>query len=208
MNTFIYIKSNSILSSKKMNYKYSKSYLAYVLFISLFIVTGSGSVFATQSTVDVNVTDKTMKILKLTETAIENLNSDPKSALSNVEAALNKIQLIEASYTQNTMTEISHDRSAGTNASHTHYYPKLDINTLSNHSKLPTLSKKIKSDILYRGNLGSEEAWFDYTFAKASLVTVREAINAGHSIEAMSNLKRVFEAIYISPEFNVSEKFS
>ena len=62
--------------------------------------------------------------------------------------------------------------------------------------------------MLYKGNLQSEEAWFDYTFAKASLVTVREAIHAGHSVEAMSNLKRVFEAIYLSPEFNVSETIS
>ncbi len=208
MNTFIYTKSKSMLASEKMEAKNSKSYLALALIVGLFMSIGSGSVFATQGAVDVDVADKTMKVLKLTESAIKNLDSDPGNALSNVEAALNKIKLIESSYAQNTLTELSRDKSAGTSALHTHYFPKLNINELSDQSKLPTLSKKIKSDVLYKGNLNSEEAWFDYTFAKASLVTVREAINAGHSVEALSNLKRVFEAIYISPEFNVSEKLS
>lgn len=208
MNTNIYMKSKSMLATDKGEAKYPRSYLAFALIVGLFMSISSGSVLATQGAVNVDVVDKTMKVLKLTESAIKNLDSNPDDALSNVEAALNKIKLIESSYAQNTLTELSRDKSAGTSASHTHYFPKLDVNELSDHSKLPTLSKKIKSDVLYKGNLQSEEAWFDYTFAKASLVTVREAINAGHSVEAMSNLKRVFEAIYISPEFNVSEKLS
>ncbi len=208
MNTFIYMKSKNMIETQKLRYKHSKLHLVYALLVSMFLSISSSTVFATQTAEDVNVTTKTMNVLMLTETAIEKLESDPQAALNHVVSALNMIHLIESSFSHNTLTELSSEKSAGTSASHTHYFPRLDVDEISNSSDLPTLSNKIKSDILYDGNNASGEAWFDYTFAKASLVTVREAINADHSEEAMRNLKRVFEAIYIAPEFNVSEKLS
>ena len=208
MNNLINMKFNQPKTTKKSVQSASKSYLVLAIVVGFFMSISTGTVMAAKEAADVNVSEKSMKILKLTESAIGSLESDPESALSNVEAALQKIKLIESSYTKNTSTELSQRKSAGLSASHTHYFPRLEVNDIRDNSKLPTLSKKIESDVLYKGNLQSEEAWFDYTFAKASLVTVREAIHAGHSVEAMSNLKRVFEAIYLSPEFNVSETIS
>ena len=208
MNNLVNTKIKQPRAANKSVQSASKSYLVLAIVVGFFMSISTGSVMAAKDSSDVNVTEKSMKILKLTESAIGSLESDPDSALSNVEAALQKIKLIESSYTKNTSTELSQRKSAGLSASHTHYFPRLEVNDIRDNSKLPTLSKKIESDVLYKGNLQSEEAWFDYTFAKASLVTVREAIHAGHSVEAMSNLKRVFEAIYLSPEFNVSETIS
>lgn len=212
MNTFIYTKSKSILNKKSQDKKMFGTKLALATALTVSIVFSTSTIFANNNESQNNVSSYAYEILVNTEQALNNMTYQPKESLSYVTTSLDLIEKIESNFTKNTLTETNQDKKDRIAHSYTHYLPKLDLEDLQNNESLPTLKQKIKTDVLHIGEAGTNDtannAWFDYTFAKASLVTVREALNAGHSMEAIRNLKRVYEAIYIAPEFSVSEQSS
>lgn len=212
MNTSITTKSKSILNEKSKDKKMFGSKLALSTALTVTMLFSTSSVFANNKGSQPNVSNYAYEILVNTEQALNNMTYQPKESLTYVTTSLDLIEKIESNYPKNTLTETNQDKKDRIAHSYTHYLPKLDLAELQNNENLPTLKQKIRTDVLHKGeadsNDNANDAWFDYTFAKASLVTVREAINAGHSMEAIRNLKRVYEAIYIDPEFNVSEQSS
>ena len=141
-------------------------------------------------------------VLLDTEQAIAMLRIDRDQSLDLVNQALATIKTLESSFSVNTIT----NSEKGNTHSHNHFYPKVDLTELQKDQTLPTLTYKLESDILYQGTDKGDSAFFDYTFAKASLVTAKDAIKVDHDLEAMSNLRRVFEAIYLTPEFEVTDQ--
>ena len=212
MNTFVYTKSKSILNEKSQDKKMFASKLALTTALTAILLFSTSSVFANNKQNLPDVSNYAYEILVNTEQALNNMTYQPKESLSYVTTSLDLIEKIESNFTENTLTETNQEKHDRIAHAHTHYLPKLDLAELQNNETLPILKQKIKTDVLYKGEADTSDkantAWFDYTFAKASLVTVREALNAGHSMEAIRNLKRVYEAIYIEPDFNVSEQSS
>ena len=165
----------------------------------------------TQANHSVELTEPSNLVINamvLTEEAIALLRINPDSSKTKIEQALTLIKDLDSYYTRHTVATLEKQGSTVVAASYKHYYPKVDLSLLHNKHELPTLSYKLKSNIVYHGDeskqSSSDGMYFDYTFAKASLITARDAINADHSLEAMANLRRVFEAIYVDPYFNVS----
>ncbi|MFK7793997.1 MAG: hypothetical protein AB8B89_01485 [Gammaproteobacteria bacterium] len=145
-------------------------------------------------------------VLEETENAITAIRVNPSTSLASVEQAIKGIELIEDSYAHKTVTHTDSKYNTEIANSYEHFYPRLDEETLKNVNSMPTLSYKIESDIVYKGSnqdLHSTHAFFDYTFAKASLISAKNALKGDDSLEAMSNLRRVFEAVYLAPDFNV-----
>ena len=153
------------------------------------------------------VTKAASDVLQETQNAITQLRIDPNTSLTSVKQAIQAIEMIEDSYAHNTVTHTDSKYNTEIAQSYEHFYPKLDEQTLKNVNSLPALSYKINRDIVYKGSnkdLHATDAFFDYTFAKASLITAKNAIKGNDSLEAMANLRRVFEAVYLAPDFNVS----
>ncbi len=210
MKVFSKMRSNVMSKDKPNKKKLFGSNFVLASTLSIFALLGVNSVIAKQEVSDSNASDYAYQVLINTEAAINKFDENPKQSLIHVKNSLDLIDKIESSFEQKTKTEVNDALSMGEATGHTHFLPKLNVAELHDNQEMPTLKRKINEDIVYSGNSDSKvqtnEAWFDYTFARASLVTVREAINADHSVEAMSNLKRVFEAVYISPDFNVSDQ--
>lgn len=177
---------------------------------SVLALLGANNVIAKQDVGNSDASNYAYKVLLNTEAAINNFDDNPKQSLIHVKNSLDLIDKIESSFEQKTKTDVDDALSIGEATAYTHFLPKLNVGELRDNQDMPTLKRKINEEIVYSGNVDSQiqasDAWFDYTFARASLVTVREAINADHDVEAMSNLKRVFEAVYIAPDFNVSDQ--
>ncbi len=209
MNTFLYTKALNQVDGEKQSNRYNyflmMSFIAAILASAFF----SNANASNKSSNEMN-SMYVHEVLLNTEVAIELLHSSPEEAMEKISTSLMLINKIELQFDQNTFTKVQEDKSSLLPVSYTHYFPKVNISELSHDKALPVLSNKIKSNILYKGSsvkdVADTDAWFDYSFAKASLITVREAINANHSVEAMSHLKRVFEALYINPDFEVSEQ--
>lgn len=189
----------------------SLSYLTFPAILTFILLTGWQSVQANHSADTKNVSNMVIATLVHTEEAIALLRINSDSAKAKVSEALTSIKNIDAHYEHNTVASLQKQGSTVTATDYQHYYPRVDLHLLSNKQELPTLNYKLNSDIVYQGNAGSvgeqNTLYFDYTFAKASLVTARDAIDADHALEAMANLRRVFEAIYVNPDFNVSPDY-
>ena len=199
MNTLIYLK---VLKMKSINF------LTFPAILAFFLVSGWQSTQASYSNEQSATTHLAIDTLAHTEEAIALLRINPELAQNKVEHALALINDISAYYTHNTVANLEIQGKNVVATSYHHYYPKVDLSLLENQNQLPTLKYKLDADIVYHGDIAERPSvnnlYFDYTFAKASLITAREAINANHPLEAMENLQRTFEAIYVDPEFNVS----
>lgn len=211
MNTFIYLKAQSLptVLNKKVNRREYKFCLASLLIILMLFATNN--VLANlQQNANLNTSKYAFDILVNTQEALNNVDMKPADALASVNQSLKLIEKIQSNFHENTLMEFQNSNSQNGLVTYTHLLPRLDVGMLSNSEELSTLKQKLDSNILYSGGddaVGSKaDAWFDYTFAKASLVSVREALNVNHTAEAVRNLKRVYEAIYISPDFKVSEQ--
>jgi hypothetical protein len=159
------------------------------------------------STNNQTATAAAIEVLKETENAITQLRLDPNTSLMSVTQAIKAIEVIEDSFAYNTVTQTDSKYNTEIAYSYEHFYPKLDEETLMNVNSMPTLSYKVNSGILYKGSNHDQhatDAFLDYTFAKASLITAKNAIKGDDDLEAMVNLRRVFEAVYLAPDFNVS----
>ena len=202
MNTFVYLRG------KEMNKNQSKQ--PYYLFVPIIILLGFALTKSVLAKTEVNtqeITQATSDVLTETENAIKLLRIDANTSLTSVENAIKAIELIEKSYTHNTLAHTERKHNTEIAESFEHFYPKLDERLLESISSLPTLSYKINSGIVYKGSdqeRHTTDAFLDYTFAKASLVTAKNAIKGNDALEAMANLKRVFEAVYVAPDFDVS----
>ena len=189
----------------------SLAYLAFPAFLTFILLAGWQSAQANHATESKNVNDLVIDTLVHTEEAIALLRINPDSAKAKVTDALASIKNIGAHYEHNTVASLEKLGSTVTATDYRHYYPRVDLYLLSNKQELPTLNYKLDSNIVYKGSDNPKDAqkelFFDYTFAKASLTTAREAIDADHALEAMANLRRVFEAIYVNPDFNVSPDY-
>lgn len=199
MNTFIYTKA---LKMKSLNY------LTFPAILAFFLLSGWQNTQASYSDEQKNTTHLALDTLVHTEEAIALLRINPELAKNKIEHALGRINEISAYYTHNTVVALESQGKSVMVDPYLHYLPKIDLSLLENQNQLPTLKYKLDADIVYRGNIvnppSANNLYFDYSFAKASLLTAREALNANHSLEAMANLRRTFEAIYIDPAFNVS----
>ena len=90
-----------------------------------------------------------------------------------------------------------------------HSYPQVNLEKIVQDGMLPTLDYKLNPQITYQGSemaeaMDANTAYFDFTLAKASLMTARDAIKVDHDLETLANLRRVFEAVYVNPEFEVA----
>ena len=189
----------------------SLSNLAFPAFLTFILLVGWQNAQANHAVESKNVSNLVIDTLVHTEEAIALLRINSDSAKAKVGKALAAIKQIDAHYEHNTVASLEKLGSTVTATDYRHYYPRVDLHLLSNKQELPTLNYKLDSDIVYTGNEDSKNAqkdlFFDYSFAKASLTTAREAIDANHALEAMANLRRVFEAIYVNPDFNVSPDY-
>lgn len=151
---------------------------------------------------------KVDSVLVDTKKAIASLRIDPELSLASVNQAIESIKTLEKSYQERVRTETKSKSNTKIAKDYQHFYPNVSSELLGNIGALPTLSYKLNTNHLYSGSHDKDQldrAYFDYTFAKASLMTAKNAINDNDSLEAMANLKRVFEAVYLAPEFNISE---
>lgn len=200
---------DTYLSSKKIETYNPKSYsnmlATLTLLTTLFLAFSWKTATAEHAYTSNEVAGHSEKILINTEEAIALLRIEPKSSLAKVNDSLKLIEKIEESFKQHVKTEVGDSTTT-----HTHYLPKLDLVAVYETRTLPTLQYKLYSDgTLYFGSTGKpipeKAAYFDYSYAKASLLTAKDAINSNHSLEAMANLRRVFESVYLEPEFLVSD---
>lgn len=191
----------------------SLSYMTIPALLTFILLSGWQSAQASPSHAaeQKNVSNLVIDTLVHTEEAIALLRINPDSAKAKVNHVLSLIKEIDAHYEHYMVASLEKQGSTVTATDYLHYYPRVDLHLLSNKQELPTLNYKLETDIVYQGSdntLATQNGlYFDYTFAKASLVTARDAIDADHPLEAMANLRRVFEAIYVNPDFNVSPDY-
>ena len=199
MNTLIYQKA------QKMK---SLTYLSFPALLTFILLTGWQNVQANNATNQATPSNLVIDTLLYTEEAIALLRINPESSKTKIEQALTLIERIDSHYPHNTIASVEKKSPTTITYSHKHFYPQVDLSLLNSAHQLPTLTYKLKSNILYHGDTAKQPSadnlYFDYTFARASLKTAHEALDANHSLETMANLRRVFEAIYIDPNFNVS----
>jgi paraquat-inducible protein B len=203
MNTLIYTQGKHMTKNDTKQPYYLLAPIALLLGFALAKPVLANTDIDTQA-----ATSAVSRVLHETQNAITQLRIDPNTSLVSVKQAIAAIEMIEGSYAHNTVTHTNSKYNTEVANSYEHFYPKLDEQILKNINSLPTLSYKINSDIVYKGsneNLHTTDAFLDYTLAKASLITAMNAIKGNDSLEAMANLRRVFEAVYLAPDFNVSE---
>lgn len=184
-----------------------------VVSCSLLLLMASGTSFsswasthAPKSTGEA-INQKSMQVLQLTEEALRVLRINPDESLAKVEEALTLIELIEQSNGGFAVSTRNDTSNRYTQVNHAYQYPLLDRSMFEENTEYTALKSKFKQDILYIGNEKKAnkklEAYFDYSFAKGSLQTARQALKAQHGVESMRALNWVFEAVYLSPEFDI-----
>lgn len=157
-----------------------------------------------------NVPDYVDLILKDTEDALSLVESNPRSSLLHVKNAIENINLLKNTVSHDTHAINKSPLIVNESKEYWFVYPSINQHTLQNKIEFPTIYSKLQNNILYKGVNDEQNdevsAYFDYAFAHASLLTAREALVANNIREATSSLKWVFEAIYLSPDFNVAAK--
>lgn len=187
----------------------SISYLSIPVIFLVILFNGCTSSDAAHILDHDAASDKVIDVLTHTENAIAGLRIDTTLSLDNVTKALALIDEIDKIYDVNTSNKLKEQDSTIVANSYTHYYPQVDLHTIEKTQGLETLKHKLDNAVIYnsetfKASRNHQDLFFDYEFAKASLKTAKLALHADHDLEAMANLRRVFEAFYASPEFNVS----
>ncbi len=144
-------------------------------------------------------------ILKETEAALRQVESEPSVSLEHVVSAIATVHSLKRQLSPDTHVENKSPLVVNNSKEYWFTYPSVRKEVINNKAMFPTIHSKFKSGILYQGSEDQFSAYFDYAFAHASLITAREAIVANNTREAISSLKWVFEAIYVSPDFYVAE---
>ena len=201
MNTFTYLKD------KSGDLNSGTTLLSLIVATMLLLGFTMKPVFASSEINKNLVPEKVDNILIETEKAIASLRIDPSMSLTSINLAIDAIKQLEKTYEHKVITKTKEKYNTEIAKGYEHYYPPLSDHIVSNINALPTLSYKVNSNILYRGQDVDDNkltnAYLDYTFAKASLMTAKDAINDNDALEAIANLRRVFEAVYLTPDFNV-----
>ena len=198
------MKKSINLNIKTMASNIAARRLALLTSVALLMSVTTTSVLASAELDSKALQKKVDTVLINTEKAIASLRIDGDLSLEKIDEAMEQIKKLESVYTAKVTTETDSKHNTEIAKSYTHFYPPLG-ETLTNAKALPNLSYKINSDILYKGQKDNDSAYLDYTFAKASLMTAKDTINDGDKLEAMANLKRVFEAVYLAPDFDVAD---
>ena len=148
-------------------------------------------------------------ILKETEDALRKVKSEPDNSLEHVKSAITTIHSLERQLSPDTHVENKSPLIVDNSKEYWFAYPSIRKEVVDNKTMFPTIHTKFESGILYQGSSTDVKdqfnAYFDYPLAHASLITAREALVANNEREAISSLKWVFEAIYISPDFYVAD---
>ena len=148
------------------------------------------------------------QVLKSTEQALSLAKDNSEDSFKYVQGAIVAVQNIENMLSADTHANSKSPVLSGNSKEYWFLYPGVDNALFNNNAEYPTLNQKLKSGVLYRGNLTSEPinftAYFDFAFAKASLLTAKDAFTVQHTQEAIRSLRRVFEAVYISPDFLIA----
>ncbi len=157
----------------------------------------------------ISVDELVENILKSTEDALVNVESNPQSSLLSVKKAITKVEMLKDQLSHDTHAENKSPLIINGSKEYWFIYPPVSNDVLQDKTTFPTIYSKLKNGIMYQGNNNkqndSSAAYFDYAFAKASLLTAREALVAENTREAISSLKWVFEAIYMNPNFYVAD---
>ncbi len=155
------------------------------------------------------VSDLVENILKSTEDALSRVEANPRSSLLYVKNAINTIDKLKNELSHDTHVENKSPLIVNGSKEYWFIYPPVNKEVLHNKAKFPTIYAKLKNGIIYQGNNNKQNnihtAYFDYAFAKASLLTAREALVANNTREAISSLRWVFEAIYMNPDFYITD---
>jgi len=143
MNTFIYLKSKSALAelNKTKSRKFHGLALVPLLFIGLALT--SNSVLASMHENSTNNTNYSHEILVNTQKALNQMDDNPKDALTYVTQSLDLIKKIESNFNDNTSLEIDRNDSDSNNVTYTHYLPKLNMDELNNSETLSALNYKL-----------------------------------------------------------------
>ena len=151
-----------------------------------------------------------VQVLKSTEDALPLVKDNSSSSLMHVQDALVAIREIESLLSPDTHVKSKSPNVVGNIKEYWFLYPRIDDVIFENILEFPTLIQKYRTGVLYQGNIISKPidftAYFDYAFAKASLLTAKDALTVEHTREAISSLRWVFEAVYISPNFMISQQ--
>ena len=158
-----------------------------------------------------NVQSLVADVLRNTESSLLSVESNTWDSLQHVENALQSIREIKNTLSPDTHVEAKSPLVIDENKEYWFKYPSVDKGTLYNKEIFPTLHSKYKSGVFYQGVIDTDQerefsAYFDYAFAYASLRTARDALSVSKFKEANIALKWVFEAVYLRPNFYVSEQ--
>ena len=178
----------------------------FPVLLTAALVGGTATAATTQMKTESVSQGWTQNALVNTEQAIALLRIDRDASLEKIESALASIEKIESKYapvSEEAMVSPYSDERV------VHSYPHVNLDKIAQDGMLPTLEYKLNPQITYQGSemteaMDANTAYFDFTLAKASLMTARDAIKVDHDLETLANLRRVFEAVYVNPEFEVA----
>lgn len=162
--------------------------------------------YVTENSVDYLIT----KVIKSAEKSYPLLENDMQAALPYVNRAITSIRGIKEELAKDTHAKAKSPLIIDNSKEYWFIYPKVNSNLFENQSDFPMLTSKFNTGILYHGtkqaskNENKANAYFDYAFAYASLKTARDAIQSNKLREAKIALRWVFEAVYINPEYLIS----
>lgn len=142
---------------------------------------------------------KACNILADVESALTLLRINPDEALNRVNLALSSIEKLDKLYDHYTTVEKITGDDSSIAYVYEHYYPEVSgpNNHCSNYVIGFIKEKYSKVDI------SKDRIFFDYSLAKAELITAKHAIINGDALEAKNSLKRSIQAVYVNPDFNV-----
>lgn len=188
-------------------YIYLKAKYAAILFI-LVLPFVCSTVGANHNKIGNNNSSKFANdVLVLVEESIAQLWKNPYISVEKIKAALSLIGRIEGHFPAQTVTTIKSEATKKPEVTYIHYLPEINMELLKGEGEMPTLFHKLSLGVLFHGNTSKDQLenryFLDFTFAKANLKTALNAIKAGYKFEAKNNMRRVFEAVYVSPDFEV-----
>ena len=162
-----------------------------------------------KNTIEILVKDT----IKNTEKSLLVIESDSITAQHYLDEALKSIKHLRDILSPDTHAEYKSPIILDSSKEYWFTYPQVSNHIFENEQDFPTIHSKLNSEILYRGignnnldkDLNEQSAFFDYAFAHASLLSAKDAIKSDNHREAKRALKRVFEAIYISPDFLITK---
>jgi hypothetical protein len=192
--------------SRKYSQPCASSIVSAPILAGLVLVGGLSHVFASEATDEhQQASYYAAQVLIHTEQALQSIDTRKENSIADVQDALKCISRVEQIIQLHQKNQSQSPNKANLERGTDGIYPALENSLFSNASGMPTLTNKVRDRTIYRGadsaNAGEMQAYLDTAFAKASLITAKLALEAGNQTEARNALNRVFEAVYLFPEF-------